>query len=33
MTDGHRRVMPQVSAVDELFGTHRHSLTNMVPEF
>jgi hypothetical protein len=23
MPDGHRRVMPQVSAVDELFGTHR----------
>lgn len=23
MPDGHRRAMPQVTAVDELFGTHR----------
>jgi hypothetical protein len=24
MPDGHRRAMPQVTAVDELFGTHNH---------
>ena len=30
MPDGHRRAMPQVTAVDELFGTHRRHAVPLV---
>ena len=31
MPKGHRRPMPQVTAVDELFGTHRNQFTLHAP--